>query len=175
MKLAGWTYIEGCIPWTKAFDVEVSYNKNFSLVPAEDVEKMLIHCDLYGFVRDARGIPYEFTNMLDRLFQVYGIDIKENFIDRSNVVYNGKFVRCIDDVYNTPLTQKEVNAVDVNLTIIDGRYVYFNCTTCAFYDPINEFVRKNLGAGCGNLGGWLVKIGEYKEIDSLLKDINQYG
>lgn len=171
MKFIGWTYIDRCMPWTKVFDVNISYNKGFSWVPAEDIVKMLVHCDLHGFIRTHNTIPTEFVNILDMMFEVYGVNIKNDFIYRNHIYYNGYQVKCADDRNPYELLPMHMPTANANLTIIDNKYVYFNCTTTEFYEPIDEFVRKELGAGCGNLAGWIVKISEYKEIDNLLKEI----
>ena len=173
MKLVGWTYIEQCMPWTKVFEVDVSYNKGFSFVPIEEMEKAFIHCDLRGFVRDATGIPREFTYMLDMMFNVYGVDIKNAFSERGSVVFNGHFVRCLDDMSDlkeiAKHKPKHKSGSDANVTVIDNRYVYFNCTSYDFYKSCQDAIAKKLGSI--NLGGWLVKIGEYEDVDQLLKEI----
>ena len=169
MKLVGWTYIEQCIPWTKVFEVDVTYNRDFSLVPIEEMEKAFIHCDLRGFVRDEPGIPREFTNMLDMLFTVYGVNIRAAFSERGSVVFNGHYVRCLDDISNLEEIAKHKPGSDANLTVIDNRYVYFNCTSYDFYKSCQDAIEKKLGSI--NLGGWLVKIGEYEDVDQLLKEI----
>ena len=169
MKLVGWTYIEQCMPWTKVFEVDVAYNKGFSFVPIEEMEKAFIHCDLHGFVRDTTGIPREFTYMLDMLFTVYGVNIKDAFSERGSVVFNGHFVRCLYDKSNLKEIAKHKSGSDANVTVIDNRYVYFNCTSYDFYEPHQDTIAKKLGSI--NLGGWLVKIGEYEDVDRLLKEI----
>ena len=169
MKLVGWTYIEQCMPWTKVFEVDVSCNKGFSLVPSEEIEKTLIHCDLRGFVRDATVIPREFTNMLDMLFTIYGVNIKEAYSERGSVVFNGYPVKCMDDRLNLKEIKARPSAANANLTVIDKRYVYFNCTSYDFYKSCQDAIAKKLGSI--NLGGWFVKLGEYKEVDTILKEI----
>lgn len=169
MKLVGWTYIEQCMPWTKVFESDVAYNTDFSFVPINEMEKAFIHCDLYGFIRDAPGIPREFTNMLDMLFTIYGVNIKDAFSERGSVVFNGYPVKCMDDNLNFKEIVRRPSSADANLTIIDKRYVYFNCTSYGFYEPCQDAIAKKLGSI--NLGGWLVKIGEYEDVDNLLKEI----
>ena len=169
MNLVGWTYIERCMPWTKVFDADVAYNTGFSFVPIEEMEKAFIHCDLYGFVRYEAEIPSEFTDMLDMLFTMYGVNIKDAFSKRGNVVFNGYPVKCTDDKLNLKEIVERPSAADANLTIIDKRYVYFNCTSDDFYKPCKDAIAKKLGSI--NLGGWIVKLGAYEEIDSLLKGL----
>ena len=168
MKLVGWTFIEECLPWTKVFDVDVSYDSRFSFVPIEDMEKAFVNCDLQQCVK---LMTLDFTNMLDSMFSTFGLNIKDALSERDRVTYNGKSVKCIDDKFNN----KELGiaefrqSADASITVIDGRYIYFNCTSYMFWKPIVDFLGREFETI--NLGGRLIKIGAYEEIDKFLKEV----
>ena len=174
MKLVGWTYIEDLLPWIKVFESEIHYDKKFSNIPVETIDRILIQCDLYGYVNDR--ITNEISNraffhMLDLMFKTYSIDLKEPYRFRQNVKYDGNAVKLKEDIDFDNFAISTKRSCIAHITLINDEYAYFNCTSYEFYDPIKDFVMNTLKAGCGNLGGWFVKIGAYEEIDSLLKDI----
>ena len=168
MKLVGWTFIEECLPWTKVFDADVSYDSNFSFVPIKEMEKAFVNCDLQQCIKLMNS---DFTIMLDSMFAIFGLNIKDALCDRAHITYNGKSVKCIDDNFNN----KELGIVEfrqsanASITVIDGRYIYFNCTSYKFWEPIVDFIGRELETS--NLGGRLLKIGAYEEIDKFLKEV----
>ena len=174
-RIVGWLKVDNCVPLTKAFDVSIDFSERFSNSHWQDVEKTFIRCDLDGYVKNPfyyGSFSYSFSCFLDMLFKIYAVDVKEDLSKRKHALFDNKPIMSIRDEYEEkdqrPIELYGHEVVD-QFVIIDNSYVYFSCTSYDFYEPINDFVVDVLHVGCGNLGGWLVKLGAYEEIDSLLK------
>lgn len=166
MNLIGWTYTEDKLPWTKVFDCDIAYDKNFSNVPAENLCKMLMQCDIDGYVKSSvLEADAFFNNMLDTMFRVYGINFKYCNYDNKDIMYNGKII----NYYVDKDVIDSVNESYANVTLINMQYVYFNCTSYGFYKPILPYIFSTFAST--NLGGDLVKLGLYPELDKFLKNI----
>lgn len=169
MNLAGWIFIQDKMSWTKVFNIDISYDKDFSFVPIEDVQNELVQCDLNGVVKNIRKKSHVFFHdMLDIIFKVYGVNFKNNYCDVRTVMYDKKCLDYIDDSISYERITYSNIAV-ANVTLIDKQYAYFNCTSYEFWKPIKNFIYAEFDSI--NLGGKLVKLGIYKEIDNFLKDI----
>lgn len=174
-RIVGWLKVDNCVPLTKAFDVSIDFSERFSNSHWQDVEKTFIRCDLDGYVKNPfnyESLSYSFSCLFDMFFKIYTVNIKEYFSKRKHALFDNKPIMSIRDEYE----EKDQRPIEFyghevvgQFVIIDNSYVYFSCTSHDFYKPINDFVVDVLQAGCGNLGGWLVKLGAYEEIDSLLK------
>lgn len=174
-RIVGWLKVDNSVPLTKAFDVSIDFSERFSNIYWQDIVKTFIKCDLDGYVKNPFhgeffGDPFSY--LFDALFKIYAVDMKEDLLKRKHVLFDNKPIMSIRDEYEEKAQRFiECNGHEVvsQFVIIDNRYVYFSCTSYDFYKPINGFVVNVLQVGCGNLGGWLVKLGAYEEIDSLLK------
>ena len=174
-RIVGWLKVDNCVPLTKAFDVSIDFSERFSNIHWQDVEKTFIKCDLDGYVKNPfnyESLSYSFSCLFDMFFKIYAVNIKEYFSKRKHARFDNKPIMSIRDEYE----EKDQRPIEFyghevvgQFVIIDNSYVYFSCTSHDFYEPIHDFVVDVLQAGCGNLGGWLVKLGAYEEIDSLLK------
>ena len=174
-RIVGWLKVDNCVPLAKAFDVSIDFSERFSNSHWQDVEKTFITCDLDGYVKNPfnyESLSYSFSCLFDMFFKIYAVNIKEYFSKRKHARFDNKPIMSIRDEYEEKAQRPiELYGHEVvgQFVIIDNSYVYFSCTSHDFYKPINDFVVDVLHAGCGNLGGWLVKLGAYEEIDSLLK------
>ena len=174
-RIVGWLKVDNCVPLTKAFDVSIDFSERFSNSYWQDVEKTFIKCDLDGYVKNPfhyGSFSYSFSCFIDMLFKIYAVDVKEDLSKRKHALFDNKPIMSIRDEHEIEaqhLIESHDHEVVGQFVIIDNSYVYFSCTSYDFYEPINDFVVDALHAGCGNLGGWLVKLGAYEEIDSLLK------
>ena len=174
-RIVGWLKIDNCVPLTKAFDVSIDFSERFSNSHWQDVEKTFIRCDLDGYVKNPfhyGSFSYSFSCFIDMFFKIYAVDVKEDLSKRKHALFDNKPIMSIRDEHEIeaqhPIEFRDPEVVG-QFVIIDNSYVYFSCTSYDFYEPINDFVVDVLHVGCGNLGGWLVKLGAYEEIDSLLK------
>ena len=173
--IVGWLKVDNCVPLTKAFDVSIDFSERFSNSHWQDVEKTFIKCDLDGYVKNPfhyGSFSYSFSCFIDMFFKIYAVDVKEDLSKRKHALFDNKSIMSIRDEHEIeaqhPIEFRDPEVVG-QFVIIDNSYVYFSCTSYDFYEPINDFVVDVLHVGCGNLGGWLVKLGAYEEIDSLLK------
>ena len=174
-RIVGWLKVDNCVPLTKAFDVSIDFSERFSNSHWQDVEKTFIKCDLDGYVKNPfhyGSFSYSFSCFIDMFFKIYAVDVKEDLSKRKHALFDNKSIMSIRDEHEIeaqhPIEFRDPEVVG-QFVIIDNSYVYFSCTSYDFYEPINDFVVDVLHVGCGNLGGWLVKLGAYEEIDSLLK------
>ena len=174
-RIVGWLKVDNCVPLTKAFDVRIDFSERFSNIHWQDVEKTFIKCDLDGYVKNPfnyESLSYSFSCLFDMFFKIYAVNIKEYFSKRKHSMFDNKIIMTIKDEYEEQ-AQQPIGFNDHEFfgqfVIIDNSYVYFSCTSHDFYEPINDFVVGVLQERYGNLGGWLVKLGAYEEIDSLLK------
>ena len=168
MKFVGWTYIEKSLPWTKCFEIDIKSNNGFSGIPFEILEKRLIECDLNGYVKDAFNPDYghEIDFLFDDLFTIFAVDVKEGYSRRENAKFQNMPVRCANDPeYGQAIKERKPEKL-AQCIVIDDAYIYFSCTTWDFWQNYvnNEF--NNI-----NLGGAIVKIGAYPNMDNYLKDI----
>ena len=118
------------------------------------------------------SFSYSFSCFIDMFFKIYAVDVKEDLSKRKHALFDNKPIMSIRDECEEkaqhPIEFRDPEVVS-QFVIIDNSYVYFSCTSHDFYEPINDFIVDVLHVGCRNLGGWLVKLGAYEEIDSLLK------
>ena len=165
MKLVGWIYDEDICPWTKVFDIDVQPNIRFGNVPFEEITSNLVKCDLNGMVEWSGNHDLYF---LDYLFEIFGCNLKACYNDKSTVLYDGNpiFSKAFHENEIVDSSQSHKAA---QCTIIDGKYMYFNMTSYDFWDNIFKFISDTLHRS--NLGGNLVKIGYYLEIDKQFKEI----
>lgn len=174
-RIVGWLKVDSCVPLTKAFDVSIDFSERFSNIHWQDVEKTFIRCDLDRYVKNPfyyGSFSDFFSRLIDMLFKIYAVNMKEDLPKRKHALFDNKSIMSIRDEHEEKAQYpSEFHGHEVvgQFVIINNSYVYFSCTSHDFYEPINDFVVNVLQEGCGNLGGWLVKLGAYKEIDSLLK------
>lgn len=164
-SLVGWIFDEdNGVHWTKVFDINVSFNSRFGNVPSDSFVDGLVKCDLYGYVKEAfrsnRDMPC-FDNYLDVLFIMFGCNLKSSFNERHKILFNEE-----------PMFVKDLSKdIAAQITVIDSAYWYFNMTTYSFWET-SPCALKMISSKfkCTNLGGWLVKIGQFPEVDAMLKE-----
>lgn len=164
-KIDGWIYQHQV--WINAFKDET-----FKSICTDDdrlsklesnLSKQLIFLDLECFAKYSSHRGIEFA--LDDLFTKHHKNIKE---DHSNLpIINSEGHNWITDPANA---KAMVSLIDTGP--VGGTYVYFNMTSYAFWHDIDDWLLEN-GFHC-NLGGWLIKTGEFDRIDAkiawILKD-----
>lgn len=166
MKFVGWIYDNDICPWTKVFDVDVEANARFGNTPFESLASHLVQCDLNGISSAAGTYDLYF---IDSMFEVFGCNLKSSYYEKSKVLFDGKPL--FKEMGGNELTIQPLRYHDksVQCTIIDGQYIYFNMSSYGFWKSIESFICKTFGRN--NLGGDLLKLGQYPEIDKMFNEI----
>lgn len=167
MDFTGWIYDSiACPVWTKVFDISIEQNPTFTNCPWDSLNRVLVSCDLAGYVKEGafRSDDNDSSMFLDYLFKFCGANLKDCYNDRSQVMIDGQpaFAR----VFTDKPVSRELNSVGAQITVIDSRFVYFNMTGYAFWDPLINYIGREFNTI--NLGGCLVEVNHYPVIKKFI-------
>lgn len=167
MDFIGWIYDSiACPVWTKVFDISIEQNPIFTNCPWDALNKALVSCDLAGYVKDEtfRTDDNDSGMFLDHLFWFCGVNLKNCYNTRSQVMIDGQ--PTFAQVFTDKPVSCEQHSVGAQITVINSRFVYFNMTGYAFWDPLINYIGKEFHTI--NLGGWLIEVNHYPMIKKFL-------
>lgn len=169
MKFDGWAYIERIVPWKHIFSVSIDECKFTGYM-----DKVLMQCDIEdGYINYALKNVHPrcgIEDTINRTFALCDFNVREDYECESDYdAVNDQIVPSDRSHFVFPDFDKRNLA---QVTVIDNRYVYFNCSSYGFWSSnhiVDAYICTKLDSN--NLGGFLIDINMHPIIKNVLGGI----